>query len=212
MAGRHPNSILIDGRRELAAKSPRNLLDDHVIQDTHHPTLRGHVALANAVLRELERKQFFARSAKTRPPLDAAACARHFGMDAQRWASMCERTSEHYRRVAGYRYDPAERLEKSRRYAEAAAMIKKGVAPDQVGLPGVGVADPLAGQGPQNVKAERASSAVRLKGRASSPFAQRRGSLGIIQKPARPASPGAARWHPGPGIARRRRTGRHWRA
>ena len=39
---------------------------------------------------------------------------------------MCERTSEHYRRVAGYRYDPAERLEKSRRYAEAAKRIRSG--------------------------------------------------------------------------------------
>ncbi len=41
VARRHPGSILIDGRRELAGASPRRLLDDHVIQDTHHPTLQG---------------------------------------------------------------------------------------------------------------------------------------------------------------------------
>jgi len=166
---RHPKSILIDGRRELSAESPRKLLDDFVIQDTHHPTLRGYVALANAVVRELEQKQFLTPSDSVRRPLDAAACARHFGMDAERWASMCARTSEHYRRVAGYRYDPAERLEKSRRYAEAAAMIKKGVAPDLVGLPGVGIADPRAGQGARDEKVERTSSALRLEGRPSWP-------------------------------------------
>ena len=56
---------------------------------------------------------------------------------------MCERTSEHYRRVAGYRYDPAERLEKSRKYAEAAKKIRNGVSPDQVGVPGVGAGSPV---------------------------------------------------------------------
>ncbi len=45
VAARHASCVLIDGRVELAAASPRGLLDDHVIQDTHHPTLRGQVAL-----------------------------------------------------------------------------------------------------------------------------------------------------------------------
>jgi hypothetical protein len=45
---------------------------------------------------------------------------------------MCDRTSVHYRRVAGYRYDPTERLEKSRRYAEAAERIRAGADPASV--------------------------------------------------------------------------------
>ncbi len=56
VAARHPRAILIDGRLELTAVSPDGLLGDHVIQDTHHPTLLGSVALAGAVLRELERR------------------------------------------------------------------------------------------------------------------------------------------------------------
>ena len=129
MAKRHPKSILIDGRSELASASPRKLLDDHVIADTHHPTLRGCVALADAVLRELDRKNVFGSALSDRGGLDPAVCATHFGMDAERWATMCERASVHYRRVAGYRYDGAERLEKSRRYAEAAKKIRSGVYP-----------------------------------------------------------------------------------
>jgi hypothetical protein len=139
VAARHPGSILIDGRREVAAASPRRLLDDHVIQDTHHPTLRGQVALAGAVLRKLASRKIFGPELSELGTLDPAGCAAHFQMDADRWASMCERASEHYRRVSGYRYDPADRLEKSRKYAEAAKKIRNGEPADSVGLPGVGV-------------------------------------------------------------------------
>ena len=146
VAARHPRSILIDGRSALTAASPRKLLDDHVIQDTHHPTLLGQVALAESLLRELARNEVFGAAFRFDHPLDPAACAAHFEMNAEKWSTMCDRTSEHYRRVAGYRYDPAERLEKSRRYAEAAQQIRAGVAPARIGIPGLGVPG-SAGQG-----------------------------------------------------------------
>jgi hypothetical protein len=139
VASRHPRCILIDGRRELAAISPNGLLDDRVIQDTHHPTLVGYVALAGAVLRELQLRKTFGSSLPIELPLDPVACAQHFQMDAAKWATMCDRTSVHYKRVAGYRYDPTERLEKSRRYAEAAQQLRSGTQPEALMLPGVGV-------------------------------------------------------------------------
>jgi hypothetical protein len=129
VARRHPRCILIDGRRELAAISPNGLIGDRVIQDTHHPTLIGYVALAGAVIRELQKRNVFQDSQPVAMPLDPAECAGHFAMDAARWAAMCDRTSVHYRRVADYRYDPAERLEKSSRYAEAARQIRAGADP-----------------------------------------------------------------------------------
>jgi hypothetical protein len=139
IAARHPRSILIDGRAELARASPRKLLDDHVIQDAHHPTLRGQVALAQAVLRELARKKVLGGSYPVEAPLEPADCADHFEMNALKWAILCEQTSRHYRRVAEYRYDPTERLEKSRRYAQAARRIMAGLAPERTGVLGVGV-------------------------------------------------------------------------
>jgi hypothetical protein len=139
VARRHPTSVLIDGPHELAAASPSGLLDDHVIQDTHHPTLVGYVTLAQAVMRELARKSVFGAALSGEHHLDPASCAAHFGMDSEKWATVCDRASEHYRRVAGYRYDPAERLGKSRRYAEAARQILNGVAPENLDMPGVGV-------------------------------------------------------------------------
>ena len=138
VANRHPRSILIDGRHELSAVSPTGLLGDEVIHDTHHPTLRGYVALASAVLRELPIGKIFGPSSSIALPLDPTVCANHFGMDNSKWATVCERTSVHYQRVAGYRYDPAERLGKSLRYAEAAKRIRSGTAPDALAFPGIG--------------------------------------------------------------------------
>ena len=129
VARRHPRCILIDGRRELAAISPNGLIGDRVIQDTHHPTLAGYVALAGAVLRELQIRKIFGPARSIALPLDPDDCARHFAMDASRWATVWERTSVHYQRVAGYRYDPTERLEKSDRYAEAARRSDPGEDP-----------------------------------------------------------------------------------
>lgn len=120
IARRHPRCILIDGRGELARLSPNGLVGDLAIEDAHHPTLAGYTALASAVLREIQGWQVFPAAGPISLPLDPSDCARHFGMDAARWAEVHLRTSIHYRRVAGYRYDPAERLEKSRRNREAA--------------------------------------------------------------------------------------------
>jgi hypothetical protein len=138
VTARHPRCLLIDGRRELSEISPNGLLGDHVIHDTHHPTLQGHVALAGAVLRELARVNAFCWKVPIDLPLDPAACAVHFGMTAERWATTCDRISEHYRRVAIYRYDPEERLRKARVFADAGRRIRQGCSLDQLGLPGIG--------------------------------------------------------------------------
>src|SRR5262249_59141577 len=100
----------IDGRRELAAISPNGLIGDRVIQDTHHPTLVGYIALAGAVLRELPLRDLFAAARPIALPLDPDACARHFGMDSRKWATVCKRTSLHYNPVPAHPHDPHPRL------------------------------------------------------------------------------------------------------
>jgi tetratricopeptide (TPR) repeat protein len=134
VAAGHPGCILIDGRRELMATSPTGLLDDHVIEDTHHPNLMGYLALAGAVLREWWQRRAGRDRFDVRLPIDPRECVAHFGLDRQALATACDRTSVHYRRVAGYRYDPAERLEKSRRFAEAARRLRDGEPLDRLGV------------------------------------------------------------------------------
>lgn len=139
VARRHPGCIVIDGRRELAAISPNGLIGDRVIQDAHHPTFAGNIALAGAVLREMQNRRIFDAASPIALPLDPDSCARHFGMDAPKWATAWERTSVHFKRIAGYRYDPLERLEKSRRYALEAERIRRGESTPDVGR-GLGLA------------------------------------------------------------------------
>jgi hypothetical protein len=121
---RHPACVLIDGRREMAATSANGLIGDEMIQDTHHPTLRGYVTLASAVLRALAQRPSFEGRLAVTLPLDVQACGARFAMGPDQWATVCERTAEHYRRVAGYRYDPTERLDKARRYAALAVQFR----------------------------------------------------------------------------------------
>ena len=138
VAARHPGCILIDGRVELMNVSPTGLLDDQVIEDAHHPNFKGYVALASAVLRELQRKKTLGDDLRLDLPLDPAVCWSDFQMDSAQLATACERTSVHYQRVSGYRYDPEERLQKSRQFAEAARQLRAGASSDEVGLPWVG--------------------------------------------------------------------------
>jgi hypothetical protein len=135
VAARHPGSLLIDGREELMRASPTGLLDDHVMEDTHHPNLNGYVILARAILRELQARRAFGGDLCLSFRFDPAECCDHFQIDRERLATACERTSVHYERVSGYRYDPAERLRKSRLFALAARKLRAGVAPEAVGLP-----------------------------------------------------------------------------
>ncbi len=192
VARRHPGCLLIDGRRELAAISPNGLIGDRVIQDTHHPTLSGYVALAGAVIRELQNRNTFHDAQPIAMPLDPADCARHFEMDAAKWATMCDRTSVHYRRVAGYRYDPAERLEKSRRYAEAATRIRGGADP---------AISPWSVDGghqwPKSKCGGRqlALGRQRVGGRASPDTKDK----GLSDQPVQPANPPGPRWRRGRG-------------
>jgi len=135
VAKRHPGAILIDGRRELMAASPSGLLGDEMIEDTHHPNLKGYLALAAAVLRELKRRGIFGEASAAIEPPDLAACVARFDLDAAKLAEACQRTRVHYERAAGYRYDSSERLAKSQRFAEAARRLRAGASIYDVGLP-----------------------------------------------------------------------------
>ncbi|MGC8643352.1 MAG: tetratricopeptide repeat protein, partial [Isosphaeraceae bacterium] len=136
VVARHPGCVLIDGRAELMRASPIGLLDDHVMEDTHHPNLKGHVELAGAVLRELMERGVLGSGLQLPLPLDPADCRDHFQLNAERLANACERTSVHYERVSGYRYDPTERQRKSRLFAEAARKLRAGAAPLESLVPG----------------------------------------------------------------------------
>jgi hypothetical protein len=119
------------------AASQTGLLDDHVMEDTHHPNLKGQLVLAGEVLRGLRDRQALAERPRFSLPIDPLECCEHFQMDEGRLAAACERTSVYFLRVSAYSYDPAERLEKSRRFAEAARRLRAGATREELRLPGL---------------------------------------------------------------------------
>ena len=139
VASRHPRAILVDGRAALSSVSSTGLIGDEVIQDTHHPTLRGMVALARAVLHALKGRGLVAPNLDDH--LSVPVIAARFGLTSDRWTTVCERTAVHYRRVAGYRHDGAERMAKAARYTEAVTALRQGATPEELRLPGVGVSE-----------------------------------------------------------------------
>lgn len=137
-AARH-GCILIDGPAELRPLTPHGILGDVLINDGHHPALRGHVALAEAVLRELGARRAFGWSPNSTPAIDLIECSEHFGIDERDWATVCSKVATFYKMTAHIRFDPSERLSKAERYARAARQIAAGTRPTDLAIPGIGL-------------------------------------------------------------------------
>ena len=120
------------------------LLDDHLFHDGLHPSLRGQIALAQAVLQALhDRKAFGWPDAAPPPVIDPAECAEHFGLTPYAWEKICNFGIMFYDLTVGLRHDPAERIAKRAGFGSALERIKAGERPESVGLPNVGVPEPV---------------------------------------------------------------------
>ncbi len=136
-AERSSHAILIDGPAVLRARSLHGILDDVWFHDNVHPTLRGHVALAEAVLGHLKvHRALDWPESLVAPVLDSARCAVEFGLDPRAWATVCDRTVNQLNLIALVPFDPAERIRLRDRYAIAADRIRAGTRPEDAGIPG----------------------------------------------------------------------------
>ena len=135
---------LIDGQSYFHTIGRDGFLDDALFQDAMHPSFRGQVALAQAVLSVLETRRAFGWP-RDRPlePIDPSACALHFGLDRRGWRTIANWSKGFYSLTGHLRYDSGER---SRRIDAAIAAVKRidaGVAPEALGLPNVGIPAPV---------------------------------------------------------------------
>lgn len=138
VAARH-DLVLVDAPAVLARLSPTGLLDDHVFHDAMHPTLPAYLALMQDAIDQLRKRKAFGLHRLDPAPIEAAECARHFGMNPERWREVCVFTALFWKWLAITRYDPVERLAKSRRYEDAAHRVGDGLPPDEAGVPGLGL-------------------------------------------------------------------------
>ena len=140
VAARHSRVVLVDSASVLGALSPHGLLDNHLYHDAQHPTFRGYLALAQDLLNQLHDRQALGWPPSVAAPIiDPDECARHFELNAPRWAEICYRSGWFYGATALMRYDPTERQQRSAAYLRAETLVKGGTPPEQTGITGLGV-------------------------------------------------------------------------
>jgi hypothetical protein len=146
VAARH-RCILVDGPEVLRALSRHGILDDELFHDAHHPTFKGHLGLAQAVMGKLYENGVLNLGGHGvgAPVIEPALCAAFFQVDARVWGGACVKTGTYYKHLARARFDQAERYVKELRFMKATEDILSGrLAPDQVGVPGIGLAPSVA--------------------------------------------------------------------
>jgi hypothetical protein len=162
VASRH-GCIIIDGQSYFHAIGRHGMLDEGLFQDAMHPSLRGQIALAQAVLNELRVRRAFGWP-KDSPPIiiDPAECEAHFGIDVQLWKRMCFWDQWFNGLVAPLRYDLSLRLQKSEAATVARAQIEAGAAPEEVGLLNVGIPAPVPLVPTSDIPAKLSADPARL--------------------------------------------------
>jgi hypothetical protein len=143
VAERH-DCILVDGQAVFRAIGRHGLLDDRLFHDAVHPTLRGHIALAQAVLAALQARGAWAWPAsRLAPVIDPSQCAAHFGMQPSSWKYVCAIGATAYVKMCRWTHDAGERLGKAEAYDAARGRIERGAAPESLGLPNLGIPEPV---------------------------------------------------------------------
>ncbi len=132
--------LLIDGQKLFHAIGHRGQLDNLLFQDAMHPSLIGHVALAQAVLDGLKHSGAFAWPAdRPAPAVEPQACLDHFGFKPSDWSAICEWTAGFYNLVAMLRHDPAEREAKEQKYRHAQQQLDLGARAELLEIENLGV-------------------------------------------------------------------------
>jgi hypothetical protein len=146
VAARHP-CILVDGPEVLRKLSQHAILDDELFHDAHHPTFKGHLGLAQAIMDGLYKHKMLGLNGPmaSAPTIDPARCAAHFQVDDRVWGGACVKTGTYYKHLASARYDQTERKAKEARFMQATEDILSGrIRPDQAGVPGIGLASSVS--------------------------------------------------------------------
>jgi len=144
VAARH-DCVFIDGQSYFHAIAGHGLLDDGLFHDAMHPSLRGQIALAQAVLGGLRARGAFGWPKDSpEPTIDPVRCVKHFPVGRAVWRRICLWGIMFYDSCWRIRYDSTHRLAKKKAFAIAAERIEAGEAPEAVGLPNIGTPEPVS--------------------------------------------------------------------
>jgi hypothetical protein len=139
VASRH-ECIFIDAQSVFHAIGRHGLLDDELFQDAMHPSLKGQIILAQAVLQALHARRAFGWPAGSPAPvIDPAECAARFGLGPAAWRVICLWGLKFNSLAIPLRYDAGRRRQARDAYAAAADRIAAGAAPESLGMRNIGI-------------------------------------------------------------------------
>ncbi len=143
VASRH-DCVYIDGQSYFHTIGRDGLLGDELFQDAMHPSLRGQIALAQAILYSLRVRRAFGWPADMSPRvIDPSVCAAHFGLGRETWEHAARWESGFYSLVGRLRYDTSERSRRIDAAGLAADQILAGVPPERTGFSNVCLPSPV---------------------------------------------------------------------
>jgi tetratricopeptide (TPR) repeat protein len=138
--GARHECILIDGQSYFHKIGRDGLLGNELFQDVMHPSLRGQIALAQAVLGALHARRAFGwRPSSPVPTIDPHECAARFGIGRETWTAIAEWGVGFNAIVSRLRYEHSERKQRIEAFGAAKAKIEQGTAPEDVGWPNLGI-------------------------------------------------------------------------
>ena len=136
----HHDCVLVDGQALFHTIGQHGLLDDHLFQDNVHPSLLGHVALAQGILDALHKRGAWGWTGEAPATrIDIAQCAAHFGLQPADWRNIADRAFGFQHAATSFCYDPAQRWAKMRVWIEATKRLAVGELPESIGLSNLGI-------------------------------------------------------------------------
>jgi hypothetical protein len=130
----------VDGQSLFREIGPHGLLDDHLFLDGVHPSLRGHIALAQVILDALHARRAFGWPSETSMPrINFAECADHFDLRAKEWKFVAQQGVWFQHATLSLRFDRSQRWAKMCAFEVAVKRLDAGEPPEALGLPNLGV-------------------------------------------------------------------------
>jgi hypothetical protein len=116
---------VVDGRLEFLRHSLKATIDDNLMLDGPHPSLRGTVVLARAVLRAFDLEQQPTR-------LQPSDVISQFELNNDAWLRAARWGRDYYAMWTKVRFEPSERIEKRSRFEEIVHRLEAGTAIEEI--------------------------------------------------------------------------------
>jgi lysophospholipase L1-like esterase len=139
LAESHRNCVFIDTQACFHVVGRHGLLDDRLFFDAMHPTLRGQVALAQAILAGLRGPRLGLATEGPALVVDPMALMRQFPLDKHAWKKICHWGIMFLELTAAARFDPSERHARQDAFGKASDKLDAGTPPEEAGLFSIGV-------------------------------------------------------------------------